>query len=317
MGDERALRVLIGLQGGVIARTQVLECGFGSAYVRQQLRCRAWVAVYPGVYATHTGALSWHQRVWAAILDACPAAASHDSALSAAGVGREPRRDDPIHIAVEAGRKVTRRPGVIVHHRSLFNQDVLDHTTPPRVRLEEALIDVASETLNEMKTIATLSDAVGSRRTTPDRLLSAVVRRTRLRHRMLIEGLLADLRDGACSALEHSYLTRVERPHGLPSPVRQAPTGAGRPGFRDLDYPDWGLVIELDGRAHHDNARDRDRDLERDLDAAVVLDRHTIRLGWGQAHVRSCSTAVKVGRYLSLLGWPDSPHPCTSPNCVV
>ncbi|WP_075052015.1 hypothetical protein [Gordonia malaquae] len=46
----------------------------------------------------------------------------------------------------------------------------------------------------------------------------------------------------------------VERAHGLPAPLRQAPTGVGRPGFRDLDYPEWGVVVELDGRLGHADA---------------------------------------------------------------
>ncbi|WP_341258744.1 hypothetical protein [Gordonia malaquae] len=161
-----------------------------------------------------------------------------------------------------------------------------------------------------------LSEWIGGRRTTAERLLGALDRRTRIPQRALIHDLLIDLRDGACSVLEHSYLTNVERAHGLPTPERQAPTEVGRKGFRDMKYPEWGLVIELDGRAFHESAVDRDLDMERDLDAAVDADLRTIRAGWGQGCVRPCQTAVKVGRILNNLGWTDRIHPCTSPRCA-
>ena len=46
--------------------------------------------------------------------------------------------------------------------------------------------------------------------------------------------------------------------------------------YRDVEYDDF--VVELDGRLFHDDTAARDRDLERDLDAAVE-GKDTIRLG--------------------------------------
>lgn len=100
-------------------------------------------------------------------------------------------------------------------------------------------------------------------------------------YRAFVAQVLADVRDSTCSALEHRYLTHVERAHGLPTPVRQAPTESGRPGFRDIAYPEYRLVIELDGRLFHSESVSRDRDLERDLDAAVGELLQSVRLGWG------------------------------------
>ena len=83
--------------------------------------------------------------------------------------------------------------------------------------------------------------------------------------------------------------------------------------MRDVVYsgrrPPWSQVVELDGRLHHDSARARDRDMERDLDAAIDgLD--TLRLGYGQVFERCCSTAAKLGRLLRMRGWPGSPTRC-------
>lgn len=160
------------------------------------------------------------------------------------------------------------------------------------MRAEEAVLELAAAASSETRVIAILADAVGARRTTPERLLTAIETRPKLARRTFIVGLLADVRDGTCSVLEHRYLTKVERPHGLPTPMRQAPTHAGRRGLRDLDYPGLGVVVELDGRLAHDSASARDRDMERDLDALVEAERRTIRLGWGQVCERLSTASL-------------------------
>ena len=106
--------------------------------------------------------------------------------------------------------------------------------------------------------------------------------------------------------LEHGYLTRVERPHGLPAGDRQQ---AGGGAYRDVAYPEHGTYVELDGRLFHDNGRARDADLDRDLDAAA--DGHeTLRLGWGQVFDRPCATALRVAAVLRARGWTGTLRRC-------
>jgi hypothetical protein len=137
-------------------------------------------------------------------------------------------------------------------------------------------------------------------------------RRSRLARRSLIDAALTDIAGGTCSTLERAYLHYVERPHRLPRPRRQH-RPEGLRVMRDADYEDFGVVIELDGRAFHDNATARDNDLERDLDARVHDARETIRLGWGQVVRRPCSTAFKIGALLQRKGWRGRPIRC--PRC--
>ncbi|MFT4126636.1 MAG: hypothetical protein QM662_10450 [Gordonia sp. (in: high G+C Gram-positive bacteria)] len=297
-------------QAGVIARSQVLECGRTPADIRRKLRRREWASPIRGIYVDHTGPLSWRQRAWVAVLDAWPAALSHTSALCAATGGSEP---GPIHVAVDGSRHRGTPPGVVIHRRRHLTDHVLWHTSPPRIRVEDALLDVAESVPTRVRVIACLADAVQARQTTPRRLLAAVDNRNRLRWRAFLVGVLQDIDDGTCSVLEHEYLTRVERRHRLPTPDRQRPTTAGRRGFRDIEYPHWHLVVELDGRLAHDTATARDRDLERDLDAAVSTDARTIRLGWGQVVDRPCVTAHKIALLLRRQGWAGNPTHC--PDC--
>ncbi|ACY22893.1 hypothetical protein Gbro_3709 [Gordonia bronchialis DSM 43247] len=306
--DEPRLADLLELQCGVISRKQVLASDFRPTFIRSNLRCRRWAPVFPGIYVNHTGPLTWEQRAWSAILDAEPAALSHSSALRDADASDT----EPIHIIVDRTRLVTRRTGVVVHYGSHLDSRVLWNTSPPRMRSEEAVLQLAAAASSETRVIAILADAVGARRTTPKRLLTAIETRPKLARRKFIADVLADIRDGTCSVLEHRYLTKVERPHALPTPTRQAPTNVGRRGLRDLDYPDFGVVIELDGRMAHDNANARDRDMERDLDALVEAGRRTIRLGWGQVCERPCVTAGKVAAVLLSHGWTGSFTPCST-----
>ncbi|WP_308191562.1 type IV toxin-antitoxin system AbiEi family antitoxin domain-containing protein [Gordonia liuliyuniae] len=290
--SEARLRGLTREQSGVVSRRQVLACGLGTAYLRRQLRRGSWVAVYEGVYVTHTGPMTWVQRAWCAVLDAAPAALSHRSALCAV-TGVVGEANGPIHVCVDARRSVTRRPGVVVHYRTDFDDVVVRDAHPPRIRTDDAVLDVAAGAATTTMAIAALADAVQVRITTPGRLLDALDRRCRIRRRRLLHEVLLDVDTGACSVLEHRYLAKVERPHGLPAPLRQAPTTVGRRGFRDVEYEDFGLIVELDGRLGHDDAVSRDHDLQRDLDAAVLGDRLTLRLGWGG---RSSSGRVRQRR---------------------
>lgn len=313
---------LLDLEDGVAARRQVLAItGESDATIRRRLRRRDWVAIHPGVYLNHTGQPTWRQRAWAAVLYAAPAALAGVSAIRAGdGPGkRDAPRDSPIHVAIDHGRTVEEQPGIRIHRRVDFAATVQENLSPPRVRIEHAVIDAAAEARDDLTAIAVISDAVRSRRTTPQRLLDVAVARKRLRHRHLILGLLTDAADGTSSVLEMEYV-RVERPHGLPKAnrqVRELTGGVVRPGsayivYRDGELEGLGQYIELDGRIGHTSTTERDADFERDLDAAVI-DRGTLRLGWGQTYVRSCTTAAKLAVLFHRLGWRGTFRRC--PRC--
>jgi hypothetical protein len=136
--------------------------------------------------------------------------------------------------------------------------------------------------------------------------------RRRIRRRRFLQRVLEDVESGACSALEHAYLTRVERAHHLPAALRQVRDSNRGPIYRDVVYEVLATVVELDGRLDHSALWDRDADLERDLDA--TLDGlGTVRLGWGQVIGRPCSTAEKLGRLFARKGWLGTLSEC--PHC--
>lgn len=305
---------MLDLQSGVVARRQLLRAGLTESDLRRMLRRRELAVLMPGVYLEHTGQPSWQQRAWGGVLHAWPAALCAGSALRAwEGPGRRGHRDgDPIHVAIGRDRRNVSTPGLVVHRLADLDSKVLWNLAPPRLRIEDAVLDVAAVTQNDFTAIAVLAEAVGSRRTTAARLGDALARRTRIGRRSFLVAMIADLEAGACSVLEHGYLHRVERAHGLPRSSRQvAARSAGRI-YRDVVYEEFGQVVELDGRLDHTSVSARDRDLERDLDAA--LDGLAgIRLGWGQVFNRPCHTARRVGELLRRRGWVGTPQVC--PDC--
>lgn len=303
------MRHLLDAQAGVVARRQLLAAGLADHDVRRLVRRRDLVLVHPGVFINHTGDPTWIQRAWAGVLYAWPAALSGDSALRVAdGPGRTRSREGDIRVAVAHHRKVVNRPGLVVERRRSFEGSVLWNLGPPRLRYEDAAIDVAAEANTDLDAIAALASACGGRRTTAARLATSVAARPRLARRGWIEAVLRDVAAGTCSVLEHGYLTRVERAHGLPSARRQlrAVTVSGTV-YRDVELTDR-LVVELDGRLFHDSTEARDRDMERDLDACLEGST-TVRLGWGQVFDRPCTTAGKVAQLLALDGWTGHIHP--------
>lgn len=303
---------LLELQSGVISRRQLIARGKTATWIARKLRRREYVGIHEGVYLTHTGEPTWLQRAWAAVLFSWPAVLTHASALRAAdGPGRRDSDDSVLHVAVRSSRHVKAPDGVRIHRLTEFDDRVAWNLSPPRIKYDHAVLDVAAAAGSDMAALGVLADAVQSRRTTAARLLATATERNRLPRRAWITSVLADVAAGTHSVLEHGYAHDVEAAHGLPAARRQlAESGV----FRDAAY-ETGLLVELDGRLFHDNARARDQDLDRDLDAAVG-GRRTVRLGWGQVFDRPCRTADRIGRLLQQGGWRGRIAPC-GPGCTI
>lgn len=306
-------------QDGVISRAQLLEAGAKRHDIKRWLRRKDLTRVLPGVYVTHTGPLTWTQQAWVATLWAAPAALALTSAVRAAG-GRPSllpggRNDGlPIHVVVPAGRHLSPPDWIAVHQRQNVEETVRWSASPPRQRDEDAAIDLAVAHLASessrahLNAVASLAEPLQARRTTAPRMFAAVDRRARLAGRTWIIGVIRDVATGATTVLERGYVRRVQRPHGLPPAQLQAAERTLSGGVaRDAIL--FGAIIELDGRAFHQGSRQRDRDLERDLDAALT-GRSTTRLGWGQVFDRPCVTAGKVAALAARNGWIGTPQPC-------
>lgn len=304
-------------QEGVVSRRQVRAHGYDDSFIETRLRRKDWARVHRGVYVDHTGSPTWKQRAWAAVLVTWPSALCDESALVLAGL-RSPDnaalRPPVLHVAVDQGRRVDKVAGVRIHRVTDLGRVVQPSRSLPRVRLEHALLDVASAAREDAVAIAVLADACQAGRTTPARLAAHLRDRIRLPRRRFLLQVLEDVAAGAHSVLEHRYLTRVERPHGLPTAMRQRRVKPGRAAcYRDVEYLATATIVELDGRLGHEWQRDRWDDLNRDIDSAVTGDL-TVRLGWQQV-LDPCRTAARVAALLTARGWAGELRPC-GPGCA-
>ena len=309
--DERAVSELLQAQDGVVSRRQLLALEVTDSEIERKLRRREWARVHPGVYVEHTGPLTWLQRAWAAFSSTrrqpWPDRQRYVPRSSAATARRTPRRSGSV--STPRGRCEADQASPWSGSAD-WESSTQEHLSPPRQRLEHALVSAASAKAGEDAAVAQLADAVQQGRTTAGRLAAALEECPRLKHRRLLLEILRDVDAGAYSVLERHYLARVERPHGLPTGKRQRRVHQGKhPAFRDVDYVDLATVVELDGRLGHEEAADRWADLDRDL-SAVVAGELTLRAGWGQV-LEPCRLAGIVGGILIARGWISTLRGCS------
>lgn len=308
-----AVSDLLLAQDGVVSRRQLLDAELTQAHIETLLRRRDLVVVHPGVYLSHTGTPTWSQSCWAAILYAGRSALHLESALHQPG--KDAPAKGPVHLAVDWSRRVAPRAGIRVHRVRGLEDKVQWNLSPPRVRLEVAAVEVAHRAADDLAAISTLTSLVGSRRTVAGRLLQEIERRGRLRRRTLLTDLVADLARGTHSVLEHGYLVRVLRPHGLPEPTsQQAPVRAGSGAqYRDVAHADVDLHVELDGQLH-DQTSARDDDADRDLDD-LARGLVTPRLRYRQVFATPCRTASRLADLFRARGWDGMPRSCEVAGC--
>lgn len=312
------IRRLLASQGHVIARSQVVGLGLDAEMIRNRTRYGTWQRLMTGVYADFTGDQARESRLWAALLRAGPGAVlSHWTAAERHGLLEVPSA--AIHLAVPAARHPARWaaiPGIVIHRSRLLEQAVHPAMSPPCTRVEHTVLDLVEQSATfEGEAYDWICRAIGRRRTTADRLREALATRPRMRWRADLDLALRN-DEGALSVLEGRYLRGVERPHGLPTAIRQARMWQGT-GNRYLDnlYAEYRACVEIDGTAAHppdEQWRDKDRDRWNAVHAKI----DTIRIGMLNLRTpqAQCATAADVARWLTGRG-PGTGHPCAREGC--
>jgi hypothetical protein len=140
------------VQHGVVSRAQLIGFGASEADLRRMLR-RSLTIVHPGVYVDHNGPLTWEQRAWAGVLHHAPAALGWESAFP------RPPRSGPILVAVGQRSRLTQVRGVHARRTAHLEQRLHPRSSPPRILLEHAAIDVASRRTDAAAMFRVLADA--------------------------------------------------------------------------------------------------------------------------------------------------------------
>lgn len=245
-------------QHGVVSRAQLLAFGLTPEAIAHRLATGRLHRTWRGVYAVGRPRLTQRGRWMAAVLACGPGAVlSHGSAAALRRIGNE--RPDAIEVSVPAAA-FRRRRGIVVHRRSLADEDITVHDQIPVTSPICTLIDIAAR-LSRGRLEAAINEADKRGLTNPDELRSAIEARKGqpgvAKIRATLDRRTFTLTD---SELERRFL-RIVREAGLPSPQTQCEVS----GFRaDFYWPDIGLVVETDGLRYHrtpaEQARDRLRD---------------------------------------------------------
>lgn len=307
------------LQRGLVTRQQCLAAGLTGKAVECRVRSGRWVRVHPGVLQTTPGRDDWTTRALAALLRIDSGGVAADAALCGAGAAhlwglvREP--PDVVEVVVPYRRTVAAPDGVRVR-RSLRWDDLVDEMAYPwRTTLPATVLDVATG-CTPVGALGLVARAVQRELVTPSELLREVTARGGHRHSRLLRAALVDVAQGAESGAEVLFARDVERAHGLPPSRRQSPSQVGAARRHDVEFPGQGVIVEVDGRAGHEEWADRVRDGRRDRQL-LTDGRLTTRVFWTDVAVTPCATAAEIGAILRTRGWRGMPRRCRRDDCSV
>jgi hypothetical protein len=247
------LEFLLFLQDGVISRWQALR-HLSKKAVRHRLASGRWQVAHPGVYLTHTGAMTVRQRWWVASLAVGGGHAALLAGVSALAVlGMRGLGSRQIHVVVGVRRQLRHPPpGVVVHRtRHMPPEDQHRLGRPPCTMPARSLVDAARWAPTDRDAVAVIAAGFQQRLVGAVDMAPVLDRMTHVKRRQLIVAAVADAAGGAESIAEIDF-ARLCRRHGLPEPSRQAVRldAAGRRRYRDVYFDRWRLQVEIDGAQH-------------------------------------------------------------------
>jgi len=290
-------------QHGVFSRAQAIAAGMNPSAIDRRVNNAEWEAVDYAVYRVAGTPPSWRQRLMAACL-AGPAMASHRAA--AALLGFVDCEEGVVEVTASRHRRRFRRGDVVWHEtqrldtRDVTEIDGIPVTRPLRTlldlgvvldvdRLEELLDDGLRRGWFSVPMVWRRWEQLGGDLRPGGRIVRAVLERK------------ADGERPVDSVLETRFRQLLRRA-GLPEPVTQYEVYDGGELFARVDfaYPEFGVVIEVDGEERHTGRSPRKSDARRDR-RFVALGFRTLRFYWDDVHNNPEAVASDI---LNVIGRP-------------
>ena len=246
---HRQLARIAETQGGVVSRRQIFALGISRGEVRAQLAARRWQRIGDQSLCVYTGPLTDTAQHWAAVFQGGPRAhLDGASALIAAGLARyEVAR---IRVSVPRGARVRRHRNFDIRQTRRWSNEWTANHGIPRTRPDMAAVRAALWAASDRQATLVLTMAVQQGLTTAEEIADAALTIRRDRRRSLVHAVVLDLLGGVRS-LGELDVARECRRRGLPEPARQSIRRAGTNRYYlDLEWPQWGVVVEIDGIQH-------------------------------------------------------------------
>jgi len=255
------LRDIAGRQDGVVARWQLVAAGMS---VKAANRAVAGLrSLHDGVHVTGWGAVTERQRCWGAVLTAPGSVLSH----AAAGAWHGLRPMPPVLTVSRAGSHGREHvAGALVLYSSTLAGNVVDLDGMPVTTVERTIVDLWPH-LGPTAGAKLLREALRLGLTDCPSMLAAI-RRHRGRRgvatlRVAVEAL-SGLQLHRCKSDAEAFAVVVCAEARRPAPLINEEV-LGKEA--DLYWPEWNLIIELDGPQWH-RLRDEDISKQRAWEAA-------------------------------------------------
>lgn len=260
-------------QGGVISRRQVYAAGMTRSALRAQLAGGRWQKTGRQTVAIHTGELTEEGDWWRAVLEVGPRAALGGvTALIAAGLRNY--EETWLHVIAPKSARPRHPSGVVVHESRRFREADVETDGVRRMKPAVAAVHAALWAVSDKQAVLILVMTAQQKLATTSELTDAMVPIRRHTRRRLIRRHLHDIGGGSESLGELDVLAGLRR-RGLPEPERQpARRLSNGKVYLDVEWEEWGLVLELDGGQHdapEQRAADTFRDLEVTAGGSTVL----------------------------------------------
>jgi very-short-patch-repair endonuclease len=267
-------------QFGVIGRHQLLELGESRDQIDRAVSHRTLLVMHRSVYAVGHRWLTPEGWWVAGVLAGGPGATlSHRAAADLWGLSGLRRA----HADVTVTRRRLSRPRLTVHECALASDEVTVHRGIRVTNVPRTLLDLATfETATRLE--AAIGRANDLKFPQGPSLTDLIDRHPRRRGIAALRQILGlDEIEITRSELELRFLDFLDR-RGLPRPKVNARLHvAGRTLEVDCYWPEFALVVELDGRFHHLGASPFEADRARDM-ALVAAGLRSARVTWRRLH---------------------------------
>jgi very-short-patch-repair endonuclease len=254
---ERLIGELADRQHGVVAVWQLTSRGFSGREIRYRGRIGRLHRIHRGVYAVGYRTLTPKGHRMAAVLAYGPEAVlSHRSAAAHWGFGQPSWKIDVTTPHSKCSRKGTR-----AHAARLHPEDTTIHDGIPITSVARTIVDLAAQLKHDA--LARLFEEADRKHQIDLRALErAMARRPRLAGTRRLKNVIKTYRGPADtrSKLERDFRALITKA-GLPEPQYNVLVA----GLTvDVYWPQWRLVVELDGKPYHDNPHAYETDRIRD-----------------------------------------------------
>jgi hypothetical protein len=304
---DHVVIALASRQHGLATRRQILDAGGSDQLIAQRCAMGWWRRVERGVYRIGAAPPTWEAKVLATCM-ASGGIASHRTAGVLLGV--DGFRPGPVEISVCRPKRF-RRPGVRVHQSTDLDLATIRTCRGiPTTDAARLLVDIGAVLpLDRVEAVA--DDLLLRGLTTWPSALEALLRHAR-RGRDGVGKLraLLDERYGEESIPLSRWsriVVRILTDAGLPEPEleHRIYDGARFVAQVDAAWPEPMVVLELDSKKHHLNARSFERDAAR-RNELEILGWRVLNLTWSAMIDRPGEICRQVDRALSLA---HAPHP--------